>query len=82
MMIRPAVTSDLDLDREHTRGTMGLNHDRHSGPGSVTPPRSQALVAVGTSFDQPQRVGLLTYQVDRDGLEIVTIDALRGPVRE
>jgi len=37
-----------------------------------------ALVAVDTTCEhEPERVGLLTYRLDREGLEVVTIDALK-----
>lgn len=37
-----------------------------------------ALVAVDTTFEhEPERVGLLTYRLEREGLEVVTIDALK-----
>src|SRR5271157_2033952 len=37
-----------------------------------------ALIAVDTTCEHgPERVGLLTYRLDREGLEVVTIDALK-----
>ena len=77
MMVRPAVTIDLtwiaSTLAERWGSTTIVTRDRVLDASAL-----QALVAVGTSFRQPRRVGLLTYQVDHDGLEIVTIDALEA----
>jgi len=77
-MIRPAVAADRDwIVRtlvERWGSTTIITRDRRCEAAAL-----EALVAVdATSEQESERVGLLTYRVDREGLEVVTIDALRA----
>jgi ribosomal protein S18 acetylase RimI-like enzyme len=77
MMIRPAAAADRDwVERTLVArwgSTVVVNQGRECDAAAL-----EALIAVDTAGDaDPERVGLLTYRVDREGLEVVTIDALR-----
>jgi N-acetylglutamate synthase-like GNAT family acetyltransferase len=78
MVIRPAVSADRDWIVgalvERWGSTTIVTRDRQFDASEL-----EALVAVdATDEDAPERVGLLTYRIDREGLEVVTIDALRA----
>ena len=77
MMVRPAVAADRDWIVgalvEQWGSTTIITRDRPCDAAAL-----EAFVAVDSSLDRPERVGLLTYRVDREGLEVVTIDALRA----
>ena len=69
VVIRPAVAADRDWIAS-ALVTRGQQSDAAA---------FEALVAVEVVPEHGlERVGLLTYRVDREGLEVVTIDALRA----
>jgi GNAT superfamily N-acetyltransferase len=77
MVIRPAVAADRDWIvgtlRERWGSTTVATRDRLRDAVTL-----EALVAVDTTCEhEPERVGLLTYRIDTEGLEVVTIDTLR-----
>ena len=77
MMIRPDNASDRDWIActlaQRWGSTTIVARGRLCDAASLA-----ALVAVDTTCEhEPERVGLLTYRLDREGLEVVTIDALK-----
>ena len=76
MMIRSAAAPDrewiVSTLSQRWGSTTIVTRDRLRDAAAL-----EALIAVDTSIATPERVGLLTYQVDGDGVEVVTIDALR-----
>jgi len=77
MVIRPAYACDRGrISRtlaQRWGSTMIVTRGRFCDAASLA-----ALVAVETTSEQaPERVGLMTYRLDRGGLEVVTLDALR-----
>jgi len=75
--IRPAVAADRSLIKallvERWGSTLVASRGRLRDAAAM-----EALVAVDTSEGaEPERVGLLTYRVDFEGLEVVTVDSLR-----
>lgn len=78
MVIRPAVSADRDWIActlvERWGSTTIVTRGRQCDASTL-----EALIALdATDEHEPERVGLLTYRVDREGLEVVTIDALRA----
>ena len=78
MMVRPAVPADRDWITSTLTARWGsttiVTGSRRRDAAAL-----QALVAVETSSEHERdRVGLLTYRVDRQGVEVVTIDSLKG----
>jgi ADP-ribose pyrophosphatase YjhB (NUDIX family)/GNAT superfamily N-acetyltransferase len=84
LVIRPAVASDGEWRELTLAGRWGstliVSRERRHDAATL-----DALVAVdaGDGVDtggdgEIERIGLLTYRVDREGLEIVTIDSLRS----
>jgi GNAT superfamily N-acetyltransferase len=69
MMVRPAVAADRDWIVgalvEQWGSTTIITRDRPCDAAAL-----EAFVAVDSSLDRPERVGLLTYRVDREGLEV------------
>ena len=77
-MIRPAVAADRDWIAsalvERWGSTVMVTQGQQRDAAAF-----EALVAVEVVPGRGlERVGLLTYRVDREGLEVVTIDALRA----
>jgi ribosomal protein S18 acetylase RimI-like enzyme len=77
MMIRPADASDRDWIActlaQRWGSTTIVTRGRLCDAASFA-----GLVAMDTTFEQePERVGLLTYRLAPEGLEVVTIDALK-----
>jgi N-acetylglutamate synthase-like GNAT family acetyltransferase len=80
MMVRPADASDRDWIActlvQRWGSTTIVTRGRLCDAASLA-----ALVAVDATCEhEPARVGLLTYRVDRAGLEVVTVDALKAGV--
>ncbi|MGO9583352.1 MAG: GNAT family N-acetyltransferase [Acidimicrobiales bacterium] len=78
MIVRPASAGDRDWVaatlRERWGSTVIVTRSRQCDAAGL-----EALVAIDTAaVHGSERVGLLTYRVDHEGLEVVTIDALRA----
>jgi ribosomal protein S18 acetylase RimI-like enzyme len=78
VVIRPAVAADRDWIAsalvERWGSTVMVTRGQQRDAAAF-----EALVAVEVVPEHGlERVGLLTYRVDREGLEVVTIDALRA----
>ena len=73
MIVRPSTEDDGDWMAvtliERWGATVVVTGSRATDAANLP-----ALIALGTAGE---RVGLLTYRIDRDGLEVVTIDSLR-----
>ena len=75
--IRPAVAADREWIERTLVGRWGstlvVGRGRLCDAAALA-----ALVAIDTAGEaQPQRVGLLTYRIEAEALEVVTIDSLR-----
>jgi GNAT superfamily N-acetyltransferase len=77
MIVRPAIPGDRDWIAStlcrRWGSTMIVTKGRLLDAAAL-----EALVALeAVGGDPTNRVGLLTYRIDADGLEVVTVDALR-----
>ncbi len=77
VMTRPAVAGDREwIERtlvDRWGSTIVVSRGERQDAAALA-----AIVAVdATDAHEPERIGLLTYRVDPEGLEVVTLDALR-----